>query len=232
MTAFEYAPQERLLRALAEQLKMPLLHIARSAELGGRNRRQTLDSIAYTADMAMQLIDSYLLSTELQGQPSLQLEPVSISSVLQEVAHRLAPLAKQYDQDLEISLSGRYGPVMGHRDSLDAAYTMLGYAMIESQPVGDQRSTVTLGAHKSSVGLVAGVFGNQEGLTADMFRRARALYGRSRQPLPSLSSSAGASIFVADSLLGAMSTSLRVAHHHKMSGFAATFSPSQQLQLV
>lgn len=232
MTAFEYAPQERLLRALAEQLKMPLLHIARSAELGGTHRKQTLGSIAYTADMAMQLIDSYLLSMELQGQPSLQLEPVSISSVLQEVAHRLAPLAKQYDQDLEISLSGRYGPVMGHRGSLEAAYTMLGYAMIESQPVSDQRSTVTLGAHKSSAGLVAGVFGNQQGLTADMFRRARALYGRSRQPLSSLSSSAGAGIFVADSLLGAMSTSLRVAHHHKMSGFAATLSPSQQLQLV
>jgi hypothetical protein len=232
MTAFEYAPQERLLRALAEQLKMPLLHIARSAELGGRDSKEVLASITYTADMAMQLIDSYLLSTDLQAQPSLQLEPVSISSVLQDVAHRLTPLAKQYDYDLDISLSGKYGPVMAHRDSLEAAYMMLGYTMIESQPVSEQRQAVILGAHKSSTGIVAGVFGQQEGLTADMFRRARALYGRSRQPLSSLSSSAGAGIFVADSLLGAMSTSLKVAHHHKMAGFAATLLPSQQLQLI
>lgn len=232
MTAFEYAPQERLLRALAEQLKMPLLHIARSAELGSANPKEILGNISYTADMAMQLIDGYLLSTEVQSQPSLQLEPVSVSSVLQDVAHKLTPLAQQYDQDLEVSLSGKYGPVMAHRDSLEAAYTMLGYAMIESQPVREHRQTVTLGAHRSGAGLVAGVFGNQEGLTTDMFRRARALYGRTRQPLTSLSGSAGASIFVADSLLQAMSTSLRVAHHHKMSGFAATLLPSQQLQLV
>jgi hypothetical protein len=232
MTAFEHAPQERLLRALAEQLKMPLLHIARTAELGGSNTTDVLGNINYTADMAMQLIDSYLLSTNLQSQPSLQLEPVSVSSVLQDVADKLGPLAKQYDQDIELSLSGRYEPVMANRESLEAAYTMLGYTMIESQPHAEQRGTVLLGVHRSAQGIVAGVFGQQEGVTADMYRRARALYGRSRQPFSSLSAAAGAGIFVADALLGSMSANLRVAHHHKMAGFAATLLPSQQLQLV
>lgn len=232
MTAFEYAPQERLLRALAEQLKMPLLHIARTAELSGNKPADVLQSISYTADMAMQLIDSYLLSTDLQTQPRMRLEPVSVSSVLQVVAHKLAPLARQYGQDLEISLSGKYGPVMANRESLEAAYTMLGYAMIEAQPATEHRQTVLLGAHRSGQGIVAGVFGQQEGVTTDMFRRARALYGRSRQPLSTISSSGGAGIFVADALLHSMSAPLRVAHHHKMSGFAATLLPSQQMQLV
>lgn len=232
MTAFEYAPQERLLRALAEQLKMPLIHIARTAELGGSNKKEILHNITYTADMAMQLIDGYLLSTDLQVQSSLQLEPVSIASVLQDVAHKLTPLARLYEHDLEVSLGGKYRPVMAHHSSLEAAYTMLGYAMIESQGGDDRRKTVVLGAHRSAAGIVAGVFGQQEGLTADMFKHARALYGRSRQPLTSLSASSGAGIFIADSLLNTMASPLRVAHHHKMSGFAATLLPSQQLQLV
>jgi hypothetical protein len=232
MTAFEHGSDERLLRALAEQLKMPLLHIARAAELSGKKPTQVLQNISYTADMAMQLIDSYLLTTDLQAHPSLQLEPVTVSSVLQDVAQKLVPLARQYDHDLEVSLSGKYGPVMAHRESLEAAYTMLGYAMIESQAPSEKRQTVLLGAHRSSSGIVAGVFGKQTGITTDMFRRGRALYGRSRQPLSSMSNSAGASIFIADSLLHSMSAPLKIAHHHKMAGFAATLLPSQQLQLV
>ncbi len=232
MTAFEYAPQERLLRALAEQLKTPLLQIARQAEL--RNLQQpdeTLSSITYTSDMAMRLIDGYLLSTETQAQVTLSLEPVSVSSMLQDIGHRLTPLAKQYDHEIELSINGKYAPVMADPKSLEAAFTMLGHAMIEAQPA-DGKHTIILGAHKSAHGIVAGVFGEQAGLTADMFRRARALYGRSRQPMSAMSASASASIFVADTLLSSMSAPLRVAHHHKLAGFASTLLPSQQLQLV
>lgn len=232
MTAFEYAPQERLLRALAEQLKMPLLQIARQAEL--RHLQQpdgTLQSIQQTSDMAIRLIDGYLLSTEAQTQAALTLEPVSVSSLLQDIAHQLTPLARQYDHEIVLSINGKYAPVMADQKSLETALTMLGYAMIESQPA-DSRHVVTLGAHKSAHGIVAGVFGEQEGLSTEMFRRARALYGRSRQPLAAMSTTAGASVFVADTLLSAMSAPLRVAHHHKMAGFAATLLPSQQLQLV
>ena len=231
MTAFEYAPEERLLRALAEQLKLPLLHIARTAELN-QDGSAVLDSIQYTADMAIRLVDGYLLSTQQYSQSSLQLEPVSISSVLQDIAHRLSPLAREYDQDLEVKLSGRYAPVMAHRQSLEAAYTLLGYAMVEAGGETERRTTTVLGAHRSAQGIVAGIFSDHEGLTADMFRRAKAIYGRSRQAMPSVSPTSGAGIFLADSLLSTMSAPLKVAQHNKMSGLAATLLPSQQLQLV
>lgn len=231
MTAFEYEPQERLLRAVAEQLKTPLLHIARQSELES-NQTPLLGSISYTADMAMRMIDSYLLSVQLNGQPTLELEPVSVSSVLQDVAHRLSPLAKTYDHDLEVSLNGKYPPVMAHAASLSAACMMLGYSMIEAQSVSEKRQSVLLGAHKTSAGIVAGVFGEQDGLSADMFRRARALYGRSRQALPSISNGSGAGVMIADSLFHSMAAPMRVAQHHKLTGFAATLLPSQQLQLV
>ena len=232
-SGFSNEAQERLLKALAEQLKLPLLQIAREAELAHSDQDATaLGSISYTADMALRLVDSYLLSVQLQALPMLELEPVSVSAVLQDTAHRLNQLAKQYDCDLEVRLSGRYEPVMAHRQSLEAAFATLGYTFIESMPTEGQKHHIILGAHRSSKGLVAGVFGNQEGMSADMYRRGMALFGTARQAVPSLSPHAGAGVFVADSLLKNMEAPLHVSRHNKLSGLATTLITSQQLQLV
>ena len=230
MTAFESAPEERLLRALAEELKLPLLQIARQSELAIIDDSVSLKTISYTADMAIQLIDSYLLGLQVLGQPSLDLEPIAVSSLLQDVAHRLSPLAKQYSTQLEVSLRGKYGPVMANRAQLEAAYMALGHSIITSQT--DQNSQVLLAAHKSSGGIVAGVFGSSAGVSGDAFRRARALYGQARQIAPSISAQNGAGIFIASSILDAMNAPLRPASHRKLTGLAATFLPSKQLQLV
>jgi hypothetical protein len=62
-----------LLRALAEQLKLPLLHIARQAELATLNEQEAYSAIMRTADMALQLIDGYLLSTDVNAQEALDI---------------------------------------------------------------------------------------------------------------------------------------------------------------
>jgi hypothetical protein len=231
--AFDNSAQERLLRALAEQLKLPLLQIAREAELAATNQTpESLKSISYTADMALRLVDSYLLSVQLQALPSLELEPVSVSAVLQDTAHRLNQLAKQYDAELEVHLSGKYEPVMSHRQSLEAAFATLGYSFIEAVPHAGKKHKIILGAHRSSKGLVAGVFGNQDGLSTDMYKRGMALFGTARQAVPGLTPHAGAGVFVAESLLNNMQTPLHLSRHNKLLGLAATLLPSQQLSLV
>lgn len=233
MSAFENEAQERLLRALAEQLKAPFLHIARASELAHTTGADAdLRSIEYTADMSLRLIDSYLLSVQLQALPRLELEPVSVSAVLQDTAQRLNLLARQYDCELEIHLSGKYEPVMAHRASLEAAYMSLGYSFIEAMPPAERKHRVMMAVHRTSKGLVTGVFGDQPDLTADMYRRARALFGHAPQAIPALSGGNGAGIFIADSLMKSMATPLRVARHHNLSGLAATLLPSHQLQLV
>src|SRR6266568_3187421 len=101
MSAFENKPEERLLRALAEQLKVPILQIARSAELAQTTGvGSTFKEIEYTADMTIKLIDSYLLSVRLQSLPTLEMQPVSVSAVLQDAAHYLSKLAYKYGCDL------------------------------------------------------------------------------------------------------------------------------------
>jgi hypothetical protein len=231
--AFSSEPSERLLRALAEQLKVPLLQIAREAELGQlTDTRASLKHIEYTADMALGLVDSYLLSVQLQALPSLELEPISLSAMLQDTVHKLHGMAQQYNCEVELHLGGKYEPVMAHRQSLESAYMALGYAFIESVPAVDVSSRVLFAAHRTRQGLVAGVFGEQPGLSVDMYRRARALYGHARQALPAMSASSSAGVFVADSLLQNMATPLRVARHQRLAGLAATLFPSKQLQLV
>lgn len=224
---------ERLLRALAEQLKLPLLQIARGAELAqGTNDTSSYTSITYTADMALRLIDSYLLSVELQAQPSLELEPVSVSAALQDTAHALSQLARQYDTELQINLKGKYQPVMAHRNSLESALMSLGYGFIESTADGERKHTVVLGAHQSNKGLVVGAYGNQPAISSEALKRGIALFGSAKQALPQLSGSAGAGVFIANSLLRSINAPLHVSKHNSLSGLAATLSPSRQLSLV
>lgn len=228
---------ERLLLALAEHMKLPLMQIARSAELARLTNRPLpqLKSIELTADSAMKLLDSYLFSSRIATQQlSMLMEPVSISAVLHEVAHELSEFAKKYHCDLQLHMAGKYEPIMAHRIGLQAALTSLGHVLIEAQGSikADHRPLVKLAAHRGKKGIVAGMFVDTEGLSTDMYRRARHLYGRSRQPLTQLTATDGAGVFVAESILSSMSAKLRVAHHQKLSGLAATFIPSSQLTLI
>ncbi|GAC1392545.1 MAG: hypothetical protein NVSMB46_08710 [Candidatus Saccharimonadales bacterium] len=223
---------ERLLQAIAEQFKVPFMQIARQAELSEQSGESSYKKISLIASMGLQLVDSYLLGVYMQEQKTLQLEPVTISSVMFDVAHRLHDVAGQYQATLEVNLSGKYQPVMTHRESLEAALTMLGYSFLQSGGIIERNRRVVLGSHKSQQGIVAGLYVEQPTITADMYRRAKALYGTSRQPLPKTSASASAGIFVADNLFASMASHLKVSKHQRMSGLAATFLPSKQLQLV
>ncbi len=228
------ANDERLLLALAEQLKVPLMQIARRAELMQltRNSKQHTAAIELTADNALRLIDNYILSTRLHADKTIMLEPVSLASVLHDTAQSLSKLADDYNCKLELHLSGRYEPVMAHREGLQAALISIGHDMIEAEVQQTKNPIVTLAAHRGKKGIVAGIFGDAEGLTADMFRRSRTLYGQTKQPLNTVSAHPATGIFVAYSLLNSMAARLRVAHYHKLSGLAATFLPSHQLRLI
>lgn len=234
MTDGHVVADNRLLNTLAEQLRIPLLQIARQAELAAMEPQGiSVDALGNTANMALRVIDGYLLSTRLSSIPALELEPISIAAVLQDTAHCLSAVAKQYNCSIEVNLGSRYQPIMAHRESIETAFTMLGYSFVEAQSSDHrQPARVVLGAHKSKQAVVAGIFGSQDGLSSDMYRRARVLYGTAKQPLPTVSHTASAGIFVADTLLRKMSTPLHLARHHKHTGLATTLLPSKQLTMA
>lgn len=223
-----------LLRSVAEQLKMPLTTIARQAELGqltGQPDLTDLSAIRTHAAAALTLVDSYLLGLQLmREQANLELEPVSVSSLLVETAHELESFAKQYDTALELRIGGKYEPVMANQQGLKSALLALGYALLQGYPM-PKGSRMSLAVHRTPHGIVTGLYGDYEQLSSESWRKALALQGKAPKPLASLSGS-GAGLFVADAILHAMESKLRVGKHQNQQGLAATLQPSQQLVFV
>lgn len=229
--------QEQLFLSLAEQLSRPLSQVSRLAEASANEdpavaalRWQTVAAIA---NSTLDLVESYALSLRVQGKVSpLELEPVTVSSLLYDTAQALQPYARQYGVELELETGPRLTPIMTDRSVLQSAMTSLGQVFVAASAEADVRQTVRLAAHNGRYGVVAGLYGQHPQFGADSLRRARSLQGKARQPLQRLVSGPAAGVFVADSLLHTLSTHLHVARYHKLTGLAATLQPSQQLQLV
>jgi hypothetical protein len=123
--------------------------------------------------------------------------------------------------------------VLAHRQALQSALVALGYALIEALPSSGVRTRhLQLATHRTKQGIVAGVYGELDGLTPRLFRRAQELQGHVRQPLVDSMAGSGAGVFVADAILAAMASRLRVGRYMKLPGFAVTLPSSEQLQLV
>jgi hypothetical protein len=227
---------QRLLQSIAEQLKVPFLQISQQAELAATQQATpSLQTIRDTASSALTLIDNYLLSVRLAQQgilPNMD-EPVTVSSVLYDVGTQLSPFAKAYDVKLNIQLGGKFGPVMTNRAALQAALTSLGYAFIEALPATDKpQLTLQLSAHRCRYGIVAGLYCDADHLSAKVLREGRELYGRVRQPLTTISPSAGAGVFVADSILQSLKSPLVSSRHRHLHGLGTILQANPQLQLI
>lgn len=228
------ALRQALLLTVIEQLKQPLLQIARQADLpdGAADMR----GIGVTADAALRLLDNYLLGVQLAARQDTMfaVEPVSVASVLYDVGNRLRPLAGLYGVTLDLQVDGRYGPVMAHRQGLEAALTALGHSLVEALPAHDDapQLTLRLSAHRCRYGIVAGMYSEASPVTARVLRLGRQLYGRSRQPLAAMTHASGAGVFVADALLHAMRTRLSASRHKHLQGLGVVLPLSAQLRLV
>ncbi len=225
---------EHLFACLAEQVKLPFIQVSQAAELmqsGTNTVDDTSRTILEVSQAALQLIDGFLLQVQLQQTSQLQLESVSISSILYDTAELLNPYAKLHDCELQLDVGGKYGPVMAHAHGLRAALANIGYSLIDAAESG-KCQVVTLGVRKSAAGITTGVYSNGPALTTNLLKQAKVLHGSVHQPLAGFSSKNAAGVFVADGLLTSLGATLRVARLQGMPGLAATFAPSRQLSLV
>lgn len=226
----------RLFRALIEDLRLPLLQIARQSELIGleTNRPNPADirNIEATADAALKLIDSYIFSTKvLLGQQQLPLEPVSVTAMLHDTAQYMRDIARLYNYDIEVSATVRTGLVMANPKGLQAAFISLAYACIGGI-MSNESSKLVLTTQKSQQGITAGVMVHGKKISRRALAAARQTYGYVRQPLLEDSHTSSAGIYVADSLLLAMNSQLTTKSARGKSGFVATLLPSHQLALL
>lgn len=225
---------QELLLSVAEALKLPLLQIARQAELAGATGEANLATIQATAGTALRLLDNYALGVHLALAPEhLVVEAVSVSSVLYDTGQQLDAFAKSYGVSLELNIAGRYGPVLAHRQGLQAALVSLGAALIEALPAQENpQLKLQLATHRSRYGIVAGLYSDTHHLSNEALQKGRELQRVSRQPLLGLTHTSGAGVFVADAILHAMNLSLKASRHHRLYGLGIVLQPNHQLQLV
>ncbi len=226
---------DQLLLSIAEQLKLPLLQISRQAELANLGLTSDIGQIQTLASNALQLIDAYRLSLQLERQFNLELLPesVSVSSVLYDADQQLKALARVYNVQVELNIGGKFEPVLAHKNGLQSAIVGLASALIETLPAHDlDKPVLQLATHRCRYGIVAGVYADIPSLSSEVLKRGRKLYGLSRQPLVDVSHSSGAGIFVADAIFRAMKLKLHVSRHHHKYGLGVVLQPSAQLVLV
>ncbi len=218
---------------------MPFVQIAYAAERMAQandpaDAEDLRRTIALSSQSALSLIDGYLLGAALQRQGRLQLEPVSVSSVLHDSMQALTPYAKAMGCELRLQLDGKYEPVMAHRSALQSALTSLGYTFIEaasSHEAGDP-PVVNLVVRRRQGGISTGVFSNNSSLSPVLLHKAREMHGLIHQPIPGFDSGNASGVFVADVLFNTIETTMKVAQDRGLKGLAATLVPSRQLQLV
>lgn len=220
---------DTLFAALAEQLKTPLLQIARLSELKNTDSTNQITAIS---EHALRLVDAYM-HTQAQAQAALILEPINASSVLYDAAHTLEPYARQFGCSIDIDLRGKSAPIMGHRHSLQTMMTLLGASLIESasenEPTGCR---LVLGSHRSARGTVVGVFSRHVSVSEAALLLVRKIHGRASQVAPTLGMAGGAGLAIADQLSEQLSSPLKAYRHNSLSGIGALLLPSRQLYLL
>jgi hypothetical protein len=220
--------QDMTLRGLAFELKNPLINIARLAEL---NDADSYDDIQHTAEQSLQLIDSYLLNAQTEyGQTMLDLEPVSIGSVLYDVSSRLGIPAKY--KNASLVLDDRTNElVMTHRPALTSALYVFGKTIMGFND-SNLHQEITLRGYKTRRGrLGIGLFSKSPISKTDL-TDALKLQGTAHMPMSRISSESHVSLAIADGLCRAIGGKMTVKHMGGLSGLATELPPSEQLAFV
>lgn len=227
---------DNLFASLAEQIKIPFTQIKYATALLDKydnlsEQSEILTTISQASSSALGLIDSYLMNVELGRQSQLQLEQVSMSSVIYDVAQSLDGFAKLHNCRLEISIAGKYGPIMANNRAIFLAYKSLGYSFIEAVSDSEKTTTIDLSVRRSKTGISTGIFAEVD-LSSSLMKVAHELKGKAHQPFIDFNAGPGAGLFLADEILSKLGSEIRKSRFKGQSGLSATFLLSNQLSLV
>lgn len=228
-----FTTDERLLAGIAEQVKLPFIQILHALETIEEDGLESQKIIGSVSQSALRLLDGYLLNVRLQREGQLDLEPVSVSSLLYDIAEALRTSARLNGCEIDLKVAGKYGPVMARRDVLFSALTNMGHSFIEALgSVEPGRRSITLSVRRTPSGILTGIYSDGVDISDSALVHAKKTMHHPHQPLVGFSSDSAAGIFVADSLFSRIEADMRTTSLDKQRGFAVTLQPSRQLSLV
>lgn len=227
-----FASADQLLSSLVNELKSPLILIARQAESekSGANKTE-FESIQKAAEKTLQLIDSYLLMAQSEyGQRALTLEPVGVGSVIYEVANDLAPYAKARKVDFTVDVKDAH--VMANRQGLKAVLMCLSELFMEQN--NDEKTKhrkVRIEARRERENIAVSVLCSQLEITNKDLELARKMQGNSHLATGKMPDS-GIRLAIADVLTNSLGSHLQVRQINGLKGLNFELAGSKQLQLV
>lgn len=227
-----FASPDQLLSSLVNELKSPLILIARQAESEKESAKKTeFEAIQKAAEKTLQLIDSYLLMAQAEyGQRALTLEPIGVGSVIYEVATDIAPYAKAREVDFSIDVKDAH--VMANRQGLKAVLMCLSELFIEQNSDEEKhRKKVRIETRRENHNVAVSVLSSELEITNKDLELARRMQGNSHLANGKMPDS-GIRLAIADVLINSLGSSLQVRQINGLKGLNFELAGSKQLQLI
>ncbi len=214
-----------LLDSIVEQLRSPLLTIKLMVEAGDISQLDLITS------SSIQLLDDISYVRELSRNSSkLDLSPVNIGVLSDDIAHSLASLARAKNISIQSKFIGNR-PILAHRFTLLRAYENMVKSIL-NMASGDRASSIILSTSSRSNEVRFGAYSSDVNLCARDLSQMRKLFGASRRPASLVSASPVTELYIADKLLSILGLRLRTAISAHQHGFATILTPSAQLNLL
>lgn len=207
--------------SLMRELQYMLYKIARTAEL---DESVFLADIQKEADTALRLIDSYMITSQLEvGQTSLELSPIGLGSLLHETAYEVRATS---GAEVEVHARALH-PVMAHNLLLKNFLFSVGYFISKSTNSQLNFCSFKGGEGKVGVGVIARGFDISTKDLHDALAN-----GTSYMPMARHTNQSAVMLIVAEMIAKALGSSLSVRKSGKSKGFSIWLPKSEQLTLV
>jgi len=225
--------------AAAHELKTPLAiiaHLASALEddsLATPQQRQvSLQRIQLSAERTLRLIQGLTTSYRIgddQLRFALNLQPINVTQVCEEVAHEILPFANVQSQSLELYLGQRSQLVVGDKELLHSIlFNLLDNAFRHTPP----ETTVSMHIRRRSEVVRVCVHDSGPGVQPSDMSRLKQRLGRQPQPIVTRSSGSGLGLYIAQQLADAMGGRLGVGTVKSGADFHVDLLHSRQLSLV
>ena len=225
--------------AAAHELKTPLaviVHLASALEDGAlatpRQRQESLQRIQLSAERTMRLIQGLTTTYRLSGEQltlALDLQPINVTQVCEEVAHEILPFATMQSQSLRLELGRKSQLVVGDRELLHSVvFNLLDNAIRHTPP----ETAVQLYLRRRRELVRMCVHDDGPGVSPSDMAKLKQRLGRQTQPIVARTSGSGLGLYIAQQFAGAMGGRLGVGRVASGADFHVDLLHSAQLSFI
>lgn len=226
---------QQLIASVAHELKSPLTLISglsselKSSVVDPAQYRQYVERIQFSSDRLLGLVDSILRGYELeQHMLELNLEPISPTLLLEEVAHELMPHARKQAQLIAVRGTRTHQTVLADKGCLHAVlFNLLDNAIKYSQPEATIELESRLRRGQAQIVIKDYGLGIKKADLKKLFEQ----FGRFQRPVPQWATTTGLGLYIAKQLTEAMNGTLELTRRKDGSSFLVNLKLSKQASL-